>query len=359
MMKTIIRILVAPFTLFYGCILYIRNLCYSKGLLPETSFELPIINVGNLAFGGTGKTPHIEYLIRLLKPTHKVAVLSRGYKRKTIGYFFASNESTALEIGDEPQQIKQKFKDEIHLAVSENRVIGVPNLLFDAPETDVILLDDAFQHRAIKAGLNILLTDYNNLFTQDYLAPSGTLREYRAGYKRADLIVVTKCKPDLSETEKQKIIREINPLAHQQVFFSYQKFNALVHYFNETILPIEAIKNTDLLLFSGIAKANSFEDYLEANASSIIDAWRFGDHHNFTKEEIQKLLATFDSNSSSNKIIISTEKDAMRLQANDFKDLLKNYPIYFLPLDIAFFENDAEKFNQTILNYVEQNKRSY
>lgn len=358
-MMGILRIIVAPFTFLYACVLFIRNLCYDKDILPVTSFELPIINVGNLAFGGTGKTPHIEYLIRLLKAQYKVAVLSRGYKRKTIGYFFASNESTAAEIGDEPRQIKQKFKDEIHLAVSENRVIGVPNLLFDAPETDVILLDDAFQHRAIKAGLNILLTDYNNLFTQDYLTPSGTLREYRAGYKRADIIIVTKCNADLAESEQQKIIAQIKPLAHQKVYFSYQKFGALIHYFNGSILPISEIKNSDLLLFSGIAKAKSFEDYLETNSKSVIDAWQFGDHHDFTKEEITKLLAAFDANPSTNKIIISTEKDSMRLMTEEFKALLQNYPIYYLPLEIAFFENDKTFFNNQIINYVEQNKRSY
>jgi tetraacyldisaccharide 4'-kinase len=354
-----LRIIAAPFALLYGLILFIRNWCYSGGLLPETSFELPIINVGNLAFGGTGKTPHIEYLIKLLKPTHKVAVLSRGYKRKTIGYFFASNESSATEIGDEPRQIKQKFKDDIHLAVSENRVIGVPNLLFDAEDTDVILLDDAFQHRAIKAGLNILLTDYNNLFTQDYLTPAGTLREYRAGYKRADIIIVTKCNADLQQTEKDKIKAQIKPLAHQQVFFSYQKYDDLVPYFNQNIENQVNLKSADILMFSGIAKADSFENYLEQNALKVLTAWRFGDHHDFTKEEITKLLAEFDKYKSENKILVSTEKDAMRLQTDEFKDLLKNYPIYYLPLQVAFFENDKEKFNQTILNYVEQNKRSY
>lgn len=354
-----LRILAAPFALLYGLILFLRNWCYSAGLLPETSFELPIINVGNLAFGGTGKTPHIEYLIKLLKPTHKVAVLSRGYKRKTIGYFFASNESSANEIGDEPRQIKQKFKDEIHLAVSENRVIGVPNLLFDADDTDVILLDDAFQHRAIKAGLNILLTDYHNLFTQDYLTPAGTLREYRAGYKRADIIIVTKCNADLQQTEKDKIKERIKPLAHQQVFFSYQKYDDLVPYFSLDTENQTSLQSTDILMFSGIAKADSFENYLEQNARKVLTAWRFGDHHDFTKEEITKLLAEFDKYESENKILVSTEKDAMRLQTDEFKDLLKNYPIYYLPLQVAFFENDKEKFNQTILNYVEQNKRSY
>lgn len=358
-MINILRILAAPFALLYGFILLLRNWCYSKGLLTETSFELPIINVGNLAFGGTGKTPHIEYLIKLLKPTHQVAVLSRGYKRKTIGYFFASNESSAFEIGDEPRQIKQKFKDEIHLAVSENRVIGVPNLLYDADDTDVILLDDAFQHRAIKAGLNILLTDYHNLFTQDFLTPAGTLREYRAGYKRADIIIVTKCNIGLPQAEKDKIKAQIKPLAHQQVFFSYQKYDDLVPYFGRSAEKQINLKSADVMIFSGIAKADSFEKYLEQNTRKVLNAWRFGDHHDFTKEEITKLLAEFDTYESENKILVSTEKDAMRLQTDEFKDLLKNYPIYYLPLQVAFFEDDKEKFNQTILNYVEQNKRSY
>lgn len=355
----LLRIIAAPFALLYGLILLFRNWCYTKGLLTETSFELPIINVGNLAFGGTGKTPHIEYLIKLLKPTHKVAVLSRGYKRKTIGYFFANNESTAAEIGDEPRQIKQKFKDEIHLAVSENRVIGVPNLLFDAEDTEVILLDDAFQHRAIKAGLNILLTDYNHLFTKDFLTPAGTLREYRAGYKRADIIIVTKCNENLTLEEKETIKAEIKPLPHQQVFFSYQKYNDLVHYYNESIIGYEVLKQADILIFSGIANANSYEKYLENSCNAIINAWQFGDHHDFSNEEIEKILIEFDHFDSKNKIIVSTEKDAMRLQTDEFKELLKNYPIYYLPLQVAFIDNDKALFNQFILNYVEQNTRSY
>ncbi len=358
-MILVFRILVAPFAFIYACILFIRNTCYDKKLLPATSFELPIINIGNLAFGGTGKTPHIEYLIRLLQPHYKTAMISRGYKRKTSGYFFATNESTAFEIGDEPTQIKQKFKDEIALAVSENRVIGVPNLLFDAPETDVILLDDAFQHRAIKAGLNILLTDYNNLFFNDYLAPAGTLREYRSGYKRADLIIVTKCPIDITATEKENIITQIKPLTKQKVFFSYQKYDSLVHYFDGSLRTIDSLKETDIFIFSGIAKAKSFEDYLEKNTRSVIDAWQYGDHHNFTSDEITKLLAEFDKRISESKILISTEKDAMRLQTNEFKMLLQQYPIYYLPLQVDFFENDKAAFNQYILNYVEQNKRSY
>jgi tetraacyldisaccharide 4'-kinase len=358
-MILVLRILASPFAFLYGLILFIRNWCYGAGILPETSFELPIINVGNLAFGGTGKTPHIEYLIKLLKPTYKVAVLSRGYKRKTIGYCFATIESSTAEIGDEPRQIKQKFKDEIHLAVSENRVIGVPNLLFDAEDTDVILLDDAFQHRAIKAGLNILLTDFNNLFTSDYLTPIGTLREYRAGYKRANIIIITKCSEDLSQKEKDKIIAQIKPLANQQIFFSYQKYNDLMPYFTQSIENHANLQLSDIMIFSGIAKADSFENYLEQNSNKTLTAWRFGDHHEFTKEEIKKLLTEFDKYDSKNKILVSTEKDAMRLQTAEFEAILRNYPIYYLPLQVAFFQNDKNTFNRTILNYVEQNKRSY
>ena len=245
------------------------------------------------------------------------------------------------------------------MAVSENRVIGVPNLLFDAPETDLILLDDAFQHRPIKAGLNILLTDYNNLFTRDFLTPSGTLREYRSAYKRAHTIIVTKCPEDLSENKMLKIKAEIKPLAHQQIFFSFQTYRSLTHYFNNSNIEIENLKTYDLLLFSGIAKATSFEKYLESNAQSVLNAWQFGDHHHFTLNEIKELLTEFDQYPSKNKLIISTEKDAMRLQTDEFRKLLEGYPIYYLPLQIDFFEEQKLVFNELITNYVEQNKRTF
>jgi tetraacyldisaccharide 4'-kinase len=212
------RILLLPFALLYGGIVLLRNWLYSKNIFKSTSFGLPLICVGNLSVGGTGKSPMVEYLVLHLKNLYKVATLSRGYKRKTTGYALASEHTTAIDVGDEPMQFYRKFPD-VPIAVGEQRILAIPQLLHDKPETQVIILDDAFQHRAIKAGFNILLTDCGNLFTRDFYLPTGDLRDLRSSYKRADVIVVTKCRPDLSEEERQEIIKEIDPLPRQQVFF--------------------------------------------------------------------------------------------------------------------------------------------
>lgn len=211
------RILLLPFALVYWAVIAFRNWLFDKNILKTAEFGLPLINVGNLSVGGTGKSPMVEYLLVLLKDQFKVATLSRGYKRKTKGYALADDDTTALEIGDEPMQFHLKFPD-VPIAVGEQRIEAIPQLLHDKPETQAIILDDAFQHRSIKAGLNILLTDYNNLFTRDFYLPSGDLRDLKSSYKRAEIIVVTKCKPDLSEEEKKKLVKEIAPLPQQHIF---------------------------------------------------------------------------------------------------------------------------------------------
>ncbi|MFY8021281.1 MAG: tetraacyldisaccharide 4'-kinase, partial [Bacteroidia bacterium] len=227
----ILRFILFPLSiLFYG-IIKCRNFLYDSKIFGEHSFDIPTLSVGNLSFGGTGKTPHIEYLIRLLSPVAKPAVLSRGYRRKSTGYVFAQADTEAYLIGDEPKQIKSKFPL-TPVAVSENRVLGIPNLLYDAPETNVVLLDDCFQHRAVKPGLNILLTEYRKPFYEDYLAPGGTLREYRSAYKRADLIVVSKSPENLKPNMKQEMIQKINPFPHQRVFFSYLQYGEIYHWKN-------------------------------------------------------------------------------------------------------------------------------
>lgn len=211
------RILLLPFALVYWVIILIRNYLYDKNILKSASFGLPLICVGNLSTGGTGKSPMVEYLVMRLKHDFKVATLSRGYKRKTTGYALASDSSTALEIGDEPMLFHTKFPD-VPVAVGEERLVAIPQLLHDRPETQVIVLDDAFQHRAVQAGFNIVLTDYGNLFTRDFFLPTGDLRDLKSSYKRANIIVVTKCPPDLSEMERSEIAREIQPVAGQQLF---------------------------------------------------------------------------------------------------------------------------------------------
>ncbi|MEO6136920.1 MAG: tetraacyldisaccharide 4'-kinase, partial [Ginsengibacter sp.] len=244
------RYILLPLSIVYGGVIWVRNKLFDKKILRSASFNFPIICVGNLAVGGTGKTPMIEYLVRLLKDEYKVATLSRGYKRKTKGFAIADINTSALDIGDEPMQIHEKFPD-ISVAVAEERVEGIPQLLQAEPQTQVILLDDAFQHREVNAGMNILLTDYNNLYTRDFLLPAGDLRDGKGSSERADIIIVTKCKPYLNEDEKQKLIKEINPLTHQKVFFTKIEYSIPYHLFSKEEKLME--QDSSVLLVCGIA----------------------------------------------------------------------------------------------------------
>ncbi len=345
----LIQLLLLPLSFIYQLVLRLRNSLYTHGIFGVTSFDLPIINVGNLAFGGTGKTPHIEYLIRLLKDSYKVAVLSRGYKRKTTGYLFGDQQATAMSLGDEPYQIFRKFR-EIEVAVSENRVLGVPNLLFDAPETEVILLDDAYQHRAIKPGLNILLTEQNSLYVNDHLAPAGYLREYASAAERANCIVVTKCKTDLSLEERKSIIAQLKPLGHQSVYFSYLKYGELVPYFE----PLVHNETTAVIAFAGIANPLPFFQYIESKYQHVITK-SFPDHHQLSEIEIERLLETFDEINSDHKIFVSTEKDFQKLVQGPQAEKLKKYPFYYIPIEVAFFADDSSNFNQKVIHYVSEN----
>ncbi|MCG9879860.1 MAG: tetraacyldisaccharide 4'-kinase [Bacteroidia bacterium] len=348
------QLILLPLAWLYEGILRLRNHLYDIGFTGSSSFDLPIINVGNLAFGGTGKTPHIEYLIRLFsKENYRLAVLSRGYKRKTIGYVFATEDSTPFTLGDEPFQIASKFKN-IAVAVSENRVLGVPNLLFDAPETDIILLDDAYQHRALKPGLNILLTEQNRLYCEDYLVPCGYLREYKGAAKRADIIVVTKCQQNLSENERANIIRKLNPLPHQQVFFSHIVYGSIVPFFNDS----NPTSFDAILGISGIARPVIFEQHLRTLAP-LVQMKSYPDHHEFTDKDLDNIIAEFDQLNSSRKVIISTEKDYQKLVQANGAERIRTLPIFYLPIEIAFSELDEKAFQKTILQYVSSHPREY
>lgn len=339
-----------PISLLYEGVLRFRNYLYEKEIFGITEFDIPTINVGNLAFGGTGKTPHIEYLIRLLQKSYRVGVLSRGYKRKTIGYQFANEQATVFSIGDEPFQIFNKFP-QIALGVAESRVLGLPNLLFDAPETEVVLLDDAYQHRAISPGLNILLTEEGKLFTDDFLVPSGYLREYKSAYKRADIIVVTKCNPKLSGEEKALIRKKINPFEHQSLFFSCIKYGDLISYYPQ----VKMEETNEILAFSGIANTQHFEAYLKTIAKKV-NLKKFPDHHAFTEKDIHLLIDEFNHLQSDKKIIVSTEKDYQKILQSSFAYLLKDLPIFYLPIEVSFLEGDGEVFDKKINEYVQQNR---
>lgn len=346
------RILLFPFAVVYWLVIYIRNKLYDKNILPSASFGLPLIGVGNLSVGGTGKSPMVEYLIKHLKDEFKVATLSRGYKRKTKGYTLARDTSDALEIGDEPMQFHIKFP-EVPVAVGEERLEAIPQLLHDRPEVQCIILDDAFQHRTIKAGLNILLTDYNNLFTRDFYLPTGDLRDLKSGYKRADIIIVTKCNPDISREERHEIIREINPLPHQQIFFTAIQYAAPYRLTRQQ----EAIRletDMEVLLVTGIANPQPLKNLLQDECGAYY-LLHYPDHHIFSIDDWNDIKEKFRRMENKKKIILTTEKDAVRLMK--FGEELNTVPLYVLPLEHRFLFEEEERFLSGIKKFIQQFSR--
>ena len=346
------RILLFPFALVYWLIIFIRNWFYDKKVFASTPFGLPVICIGNLSVGGTGKSPMVEYLVENLKDKFTVATLSRGYKRKTKGYALANENSTALEIGDEPMQFHLKFPD-VPVAVGEERIEAIPQLLHDKPGTQAIILDDAFQHRAIKAGLNILLTDYNNLFTRDFFLPTGDLRDLKSSYKRADIIVVTKCNPDFSEQKKQKIIEEISPLSHQQIFFTAIEYGQPYHIISKETISLTEKK--DILLVSGVANPESLKKLLEER-SNMYEMIHFPDHHIFTIDDLKEIKNRFGNIGSKDKIILSTEKDAVRLIK--FNNEITDLPFYIISIRHHFLFREGEQFNQSVINFIQNFRKA-
>lgn len=345
------RILLFPFALLYGLIVWIRNWMYDNNILRSSLFGLPLICVGNLSVGGTGKSPMVEYLVGLLRHRFKVATLSRGYKRKTRGYALAREQSTALDIGDEPMQFHRKFP-EVPVAVGEERIVAIPQLLHDRPETETIILDDAFQHRSVKAGLNILLTDYNNLFTRDFFLPTGDLRDQRSSYERAQVIVVTKCPPLLSDEERGMIINEISPLPHQKVFFTTIAYGAPYHIIDHS--PVSINEQTEVLLVTGIANPRSLKNYLEERTDTYYQM-NYSDHHIFSIDDWRDITKRFNQIEADKKIILTTEKDATRLLK--FDQELAGVPFYVIPIEHCFLFGEGTMFDSIVLKFIENFKQ--
>jgi tetraacyldisaccharide 4'-kinase len=340
------RILLLPFALIYWLIIAIRKWMYDKKIFHSASFGLPLVCVGNLSVGGTGKSPMVEYLVMMLKNNFKVATLSRGYKRKTKGYALADANSTALEVGDEPMQFHLKFPD-IPVAVGEQRLEAIPELLHDKPETEVIILDDAFQHRAIKAGLNILLTDHDNLFTRDFYLPTGDLRDLKSNYKRAEVLVVTKCPPGITIEEKEEIIKEINPLPTQKFFFTAIEYGKPYHI--STKLVTELNEKKEVLLVTGIANPRPLKYFLEKNSKAYY-MMQYADHHIFTIDDLKDMKKRFESIDTSNKIMLTTEKDAVRLVK--FNLAINELSLFVLPIRHNFLFGEADRFNETVTSFI-------
>lgn len=287
----------------------------------------------------------VEYLLRLLQHDYPIATLSRGYKRKTKGYVLAHASTTALEIGDEPMQFHAKFPN-VAVAVGEERIAAIPQLLHDTPGTQVIILDDAFQHRAIQPGLNILLTEYNNLFTRDFFLPTGDLRDQRSSYKRAQVIVVTKCPAELSETERRSLLKEINPLSHQKVFFTAIEYGIPYHIITREPRVINA--NDEILLVCGIANPRPLKQYLLQHAKTY-DEQMYGDHHIFSIDDLQEIEKKFQP-LQGDKLMITTEKDAMRLVK--FRNELLDMPMFVLPVQHHFLFGEGTRFDEVVHTFI-------
>ncbi len=331
-----------PFSLLYNLVVKTRNILYDKGLIESIEFKTSSIVVGNLSVGGTGKTPQIEYLVELLKDAYKVAVLSRGYKRKTRGYILANDHTDAKIIGDEPHQFYQKFPT-INVAVSEDRARGIEQLEKLDVQPDVILLDDAFQHRKVRGGYNILLTAYNDLYVNDNLLPTGNLREGISGAKRAQLIIVTKCPKTLSQQERDQISLKLKPKSSQSVFFTSIEYDTNIK--GSTNIELEELKNTKIILLTGIANPQPLVDFLRSKKIEV-EHMKFPDHYDFTDDDLAKIRARSEE---LNTVILTTEKDYVRIS-----DRLEN--MYYIQIKVKFIDLKS-KFDNLIKNYVGKSSR--
>lgn len=355
-----------PVSWIYGAVVTVRNKLFDWGFLRSKSFDVPVICIGNLSVGGTGKTPHTEYLIKLLRNSYHVAVLSRGYKRHSRGYVLATSQSTAHSIGDEPYQMYTKFPS-VTLAVDENRCHGIEQLLaIKEPPIEVVLLDDAFQHRYVKPGLSILLTDYHRLFCDDTLLPAGRLRESVNGKNRAQIVIVTKCPQDIKPIDYNIITKRLNLYPYQQLYFSSFRYGNLQPVFPSVApkadsltneLPLSALVNTDILLVTGIASPARMLEELKTYTDQI-DLFSFEDHHHFNHRDMLQIKERFKRLKGEHKLIVTTEKDATRLIHHPaLSEELKPF-IYALPIEIEILQNQQDKFNQHIIDYVRENTRN-
>lgn len=344
----LLRYLLAPFALLYWLGVWLRNAAYDLGLRRSQAVAIKSICVGNLTVGGTGKTPHTEYLLRLLQGEFQVGMLSRGYRRRTKGYVEASTDSTALQVGDEPLQIKRKFPNAT-VAVEADRLAGVAAMQRAHPQLQVVLLDDAFQHRRLKPGLSLLLIDYSRPIYADHMLPMGWLRDTFAQRRRADVVVVTKCPASLTEQQMADAKQRLRLLSHQQLYFTRMAYGAL----RPILSPQQPMAMPpQVAVLCGIARPQPFIDYLQQH-TQLVAEFVFPDHHNFAKREI---IAIFEqiSRHGDHIPLITTEKDAARLIGLNLPEHIAQR-IAYQEVAVEFVGNQSESFNKTILRYVREN----
>lgn len=358
--RNILSYLLWPFSLLYRLAVGFRNILFDLHILKSREFNIPVISVGNLSAGGTGKTPFVEYLVSILKNNFNVATLSRGYKRKTKNFIIADRDSTPEQIGDEPLQLKKKFH-EITVAVDRNRVHGIEQLLEKDSKLEVIILDDAYQHRYVKPGLSVLLIDYNRPLAKDHYLPFGRLRENPVGKKRAHIVVVTKCPSNMKPIDQRIILKDLRLFAYQKLFFSTLKYLEMVPVFDLKEIPLtkesSKLNTYNILIVTGIADSRPFRKHVRS-ISPRINEIKFKDHHNFSSQDMESIEQTYNEIENENKLIITTEKDAIRFQkfyniADEFKKAW-----YYIPIEIEFLNNNKKSFNNYIINYVTKNRRN-
>ena len=348
-----------PLSWLYGCGVGFRNFLFDVGILKSRAFTVPVISVGNITVGGTGKTPHVEHLVRLLKDRFHVAVLSRGYKRKSKGFVKASATSTALDIGDEPYQMKEKFGD-IVVAVDKNRVHGIETLTAPSSEVDVVVLDDAFQHRYVKPGINILLVDYHRLIIYDTLLPAGRLREPLSGKNRADIVIVTKCPRELKPMDYRVITKAMDLYPYQHLYFTSLQYDGLKPLFSRpdraTLRRLDALQDVHVLLLTGIASPRQMVEDLSPTTASLTPL-SFPDHHFYTQKDVQRINDAFAALPMP-RCIVTTEKDAARIAGIEgLSDDVRGHA-YVLPIKVEFMLNQESSFNENIISYVRTNSRN-
>ena len=340
-----LKFFLLPIAFFYGLVVFFRNIFFDYGVFSSKEYSVPIISIGNLSSGGSGKSPLVEYILNLVENKDRLAVLSRGYGRDSSGFKWVTEKSIVKDVGDEPLQIARKFPD-VYVAVSENRNNGIQHIIHE--ECDLILLDDAYQHRWVKPGLNILLTTYDNLFINDHLIPFGTLRESKNNFKRADIIVVTKTPHPLLPLDEYRLKEQIAPFFHQKLCYSYLSYLPPVSLFSENEIDIEGKK---IILLTAIASSQNLKNYISSK-SEIIEHFDFRDHYSFKKKDIKKIIENYNKIDSQEKLILTTEKDATRLALYEYD--FKNVCIAYIPIEFKF--QGKTNFNELILKYVEQNR---
>ncbi len=353
------RSLLIPLSWIYHGFVSLRNSLYDNKVLKSYRFDVPVVSIGNITVGGTGKTPHTEHIVNMLRNDFKITILSRGYKRKSKGYLRATAQSTVAEIGDEPKQMAQKFAGTANVVVCEDRAEGIKRITEeDKADNMMIILDDAYQHRSVSPAVNILLVDYNRPIFEDHFLPWGDLRESAKESSRANIVIVTKCPEDVKPIDRRVFAKHINLLPSQSIFFTNFKYQPLKPVFDVGESEPKVVTDTQVLLVTGIANTRTIEDYVGKLLSKNITHLKYRDHHNFSKKDVAKIASTFASLQGDDKIIVSTEKDAMRLNEMDFAPEIRQR-MYYLPIEVNFVFDDELELKNEILKYVTEDKRNY